>query len=258
MGNLAELATPLSSGVCNYAFPLLGEADGEKVERLPFTIRFASSEADMAKVIAVRHAGYMRHLPHLAAKLSELEHMDHEIGCSILLAESKLDGRPLGTMRIQTNRFGPLALESSVALPDDFEGLSLTEATRLAVAQEKNSNLVSTLLCKAYLMHCINTRVDRMVITARSPMDKRYEAATFKDVFPGRGYIPMQHVGDIPHRVMWLDVGMLRARWEEMGHPLFALFFRTRHPDIDLGHAENSLHFLENLDFRNDLPSPYE
>ena len=28
---------------------------------------------------------------------------------AVLLAESKLDGSPLGTMRIQTNRFQPLA-----------------------------------------------------------------------------------------------------------------------------------------------------
>ena len=54
-----------------------------------------------------------------AAKMA-IESCDRDPGTAILLAESKLDGAPLGTMRIQTNEYAPLAVEQSVRLPDSF------------------------------------------------------------------------------------------------------------------------------------------
>lgn len=259
MGSLVDFSAAITQNGAQHALNLLAE-DQNKIERLPFTIRIASSEEDMAKVVSIRHAGYARHLPHLANQLSVPERIDFDIGVSVLLAESKLDGRPLGTMRLQTNHFQPLALESSVTLPSRFDGLVLAEATRLAATQEKVGRLVTTMIFKAYLMHCFNAGVDWMVITARSPMDRRYEALMMEDVFPGRGYIPMRHVGDIPHRVMALDLAMLQQRWEETSHPLYKLFFHTHHPDIDVGHANNLPPFLHELQYgtRQHGHGPYE
>ena len=87
------------------------------VERLPFTISIAQSSVELERVVAVRHGAYARHVPSFAETLQEAESMDSDYGVVILLASSKLDGSPLGTMRIQTNRFKPLELEDSLALP---------------------------------------------------------------------------------------------------------------------------------------------
>lgn len=228
---------------------LSGMTNDNKIERLPFTIRFARSEEDIQKAVSIRHSAYARHVPNFAERLKEPEPSDFEDGVSVLLAESKLDGRPLGTMRLQTNIFRPLALESSVTLPDRFKGSVLVEATRLGVTQEKIGRVVTTLLFKAYYMHCLNAGIDWMIITARSPMDKRYEALLMEDVFPERGYIPMSHVGDIPHRVMALDIATVKERWSRAGHPLYDLYCLTNHPDIDVDHANHLPQFLHDYEY---------
>ncbi|MES2049139.1 MAG: hypothetical protein V4447_12120, partial [Pseudomonadota bacterium] len=61
-----------------------------------------------------------------------------------------------------------------------------------------------------------------------------YDQLLFSDLFPGQGFIPMRHVGNVPHRVMALCIETLEQRWEEVNHPLYKLFFHTHHPDIVL------------------------
>jgi hypothetical protein len=77
-----------------------------------------------------------------------------------------------------------------------------------------------------------------MVIGARSPLDRQYESLLFQDVFPGRGYVPLAHAGNIPHRVLAFEMATADARWRAAQHPLYALFCRTHHPDIDVRGAE--------------------
>lgn len=237
------------SDAVNHPSSLIGAMGKNKVERLPFSIRFAKNEEDIQKVVSIRHSAYARHVPSMAERLKEPESKDFEAGVSVLLAESKIDGRPLGTMRLQTNEFRPLALEDSVTLPDRFKGLALVEGTRLGVTQEKVGRVVTTLLIKACYMHCLNTGLDWVIVTARSPMDRRYEALLMEDVFPERGYIPMCHVDDIPHRVMALNVAKARERWIAAEHPLYDLFDCTNHPDIDIGHAIHLPQFLHDIKY---------
>jgi hypothetical protein len=94
--------------------------------------------------------------------------------------------------------------------------------------------VVKVALCKALFLYCEQQQIDWMVITARSPLDREYEAMLFKDVFGAGEYIPMAHVGGLPHRVLAKEVGVARQRWEEARHPLFNYMVHTHHPDIDL------------------------
>lgn len=201
-------------------------------ERLPFTVRVVRTQEDLRKAVLVRHAAYDRHVPEFAATLRAPEAVDREQGVAILLAESSLSGDPVGTMRIQTNRFRPLSMEQSIDLPDWLHGRQLAEATRLGVADGRIGRVVKTALFKAYFQYCAETGIDWMVITARSPIDRQYDRLLFEDVYPGAGYIPMEHVGNLPHRVMALKVADVRPKWAEANHPLYDYFFNTRHPDI--------------------------
>ena len=79
-------------------------------ERLPFSVRIVRTQKDLDKAVSIRHEAYGRHIPALAALLEKAEASDSEPGTVVLLAESKQDGSPLGTMRIQTNRYRGLAL----------------------------------------------------------------------------------------------------------------------------------------------------
>ncbi|SAK58768.1 hypothetical protein AWB79_02573 [Caballeronia hypogeia] len=205
----------------------------QKTERMPFTIRIVRDDAGLQKAVSIRRSAYGRHLPEFAETMT-VEASDRDRGTAVLLAESKLDGAPLGTMRIQTNAYAPLAVEQSVHLPEHLAANRLAEATRLGVAGGMVGRVVKVALCKALWAFCELHGIDYMVITARSPLDREYEAMLFKDVFGVNEFLPMSHVGGLPHRVLAKDVAAARQRWEEARHPLFNYMVNTHHPDIDL------------------------
>jgi hypothetical protein len=204
----------------------------QTTENLPFTVRVARNDDALHKAIAMRQAAYGRHVPEIAKNLGEPELHDSDPGTVVLLAESKLDGVALGTMRVQTNSYQPLWLEQSVTLPDWLQGPTLAEATRLGVSGSHVGRLAKTVLFKAYFLFCVEAGIDWMVIAGRSPLDRQYEALMFREVFPGQGFMPMQHAGNIPHRVLAFEVATAEKRWREGNHPLYNFVFRTLHPDI--------------------------
>jgi len=210
-------------------------------ELLPFTVRLVRDEDDLDKAVQIRHSAYARHLPVFAESLKAAETADADNGVVVLLAESKLDGSPLGTMRIQTNQFKPLCLEQSVELPAWLKARPLAEATRLGVTNEKTGRLVKTVLFKAFYQYCMQTGIEWMVIAGRSPIDRQYDRLLFKDVFPGVGYIPLLHAGNLPHRVMSLEVSAVEPSWAAAKHPLYDFFFHTYHPDLHVGGERQTL-----------------
>lgn len=205
----------------------------DKIERLPFTIRIADNEESLLKAVDMRRAAYGRHLPEFAETMT-IESSDRATDTAVLLAESRLDGRALGTMRIQTNVDRPLAVEQSVRLPEWLSSARLAEATRLGVAGGTIGRMVKVALCKALFTYCARQRVDWMVITARSPLDREYEAMLFSDVFGKNEFLPMSHVGGMPHRVLAKPVAVAQQRWAQVSHPLYKFVFETVHPDINV------------------------
>lgn len=203
-------------------------------ERTTFTVRIARTDEDLWKAVQVRYAAYARHLPDLAELLRDPEPGDYDETSAVLLAESKLDGAALGTMRIQSNRARRLVIEQSVALPAWLQNASLAEATRLGVSQGRTGGVVKMMLFKAFFHVCLKAGVDWMVIGARPPLDRRYQGLLFRDVLPEARLVPLQHAGGVPHRIMAFEVGTAEARWAEAGHPLYGFFCHTLHPDIDV------------------------
>lgn len=206
-------------------------------ETLPFTVRIARTEEDVRKAVQIRQSAYARHVPDFAKTLVNPEPADFDDGVAILLAESKLDGAALGTMRIQTNRYQPLGLEGSIALPESLANCRLAEATRLGVTDERVGRLVKTALFKAFFNYCEQHGIDHMVITARNPLDRMYERMLFNDVYPDLGYVPLKHVGNMPHRIMAFEVATAYDRWASVGHPLLNFMCHTNHADINVKSA---------------------
>lgn len=204
-------------------------------EILPFTVRLVRDQKDLSKAVDIRQSAYARHLPEFAETLRVPESTDAQDGVVVLLAESKLDGSALGTMRIQTNRFAPLTLEQSVDLPPWLRVRPLAEAARLGVTDAKSGRLVKTILFKAFFQYCQQMGIEWMVIAGRSPIDRQYERLMFTDVFPDQGYIPLLHVNNMLHRVMSFEIASAKVRWAKANHPLLDFMCHTHHPDIDLG-----------------------
>jgi len=208
---------------------------GGAIERLPFTIRRVETEADLLKAVRIRHAAYARHVPDFARSLAQPEAADYDTDTIVLLAESKLDGTPIGSTRIRTNLYRPLGVEESIVLPDWLQGKRLVEATRLGIDEGRVGRMVKIALVKACFMYCEDNAIDYSVATGRPPVDKQYEQLMFVDVFPEDGLVPLRHVGNIPHRVMAFEIATFEQRWTEARHPMLNFFFNTHHPDIDIG-----------------------
>ncbi len=247
LDHAVHMKDPYAAIVMKQALPEAGMAE----ERLPFTVRVVRDDDALGKAVTIRQAAYARHVPAFAAKLGTPEPNDHDEGSVVLLAESRMDGSPVGTMRIQTNRFRDLAIAQSVELPEWLKHRSMAEATRLGVALGQTGRVVKTALFKSFFLYCRETNVDWMVIAARPPLDRQYEALMFEDLFPGQ-FIPMRHGNDIPHRVLTFEVGTAKERWAEARHPLFKFVFQTQHPDIDLSDANFSAwwHSVPPVDLR--------
>lgn len=213
----------------------IAHSQEQTVERLPFTIKRVQNEDDLRKAVQIRHAAYARHIPEFAQSLVDPEHSDYEDDCVVLLAESKLDGSPLGSLRIQTNLHRALSVEDSVALPPHLQGRRLAEVTRLGIGEGRIGRVVKVALIKASFEYCEANNIEYAVVTGRAPIDRQYEQLLFSDVFEDKALVPLSHVGNIPHRVMQFEIATGEQRWTAAAHPLLGFFRHIKHPDIDIG-----------------------
>lgn len=203
-------------------------------ERLAFSVRVVRNDQDLSKAVSIRHSAYARHMPDFAAKLLHPESMDAEPGVVVLLAESKLDGTALGTLRIQSNAYKPLTVEQSVTLPRWLRDRPLIEGSRLGIVGGTIGRLVKAVLIKATFKYCENEGIDWAIVAARAPIDRQYEQLMFEDLFPEQGYIPMRHGNNIPHRVMGYEIETGHQRLVDANHPLLNFMSYTHHSDIDV------------------------
>lgn len=204
------------------------------IERLPFTVRIVRSDEDLKRAIALRYEAYARHMPEFAEKLRQPEADDFEADSIILLAESKIDGSVIGTMRIQNNSYRPLSMEHSIALPDFYKGQSMVEVRRLGVAKGAAGRLVKMVLIKACLLYCEKNNIKWAMVAARPPLDHSYEKLIFIDVMPGQTFTPLPRANNVPHRVMAFEIDTCEKRFAAQQHPLLNFFCHTVHPDINV------------------------
>jgi len=209
-------------------------------EQLPFTVRLVRSDEDLLKAVQIRHSAYARHMPAVAKTLEAPEKLDTADDVAILLAESKLDGSPLGTARIQTNQLRPLGLEESVQLPDWLKGRTLAHISRLGIVQGHSGRLVKYMLFKGLFLYWEQNGIDWAVVAARPPLDRMYLQLLFEDMFPGQGFTPLPHMNNVPHRVMAFEVATARERWARANHPLTDFMCHTSHPDLDISQTQDS------------------
>ena len=231
-------------------------AAGMPTERLPFTIRRVGDSDALRKAVQVRHAAYARHVPEFARSLVLPEACDYEDDTVVLLAESRLDGEPLGSVRIQTNFYRPLHVEDSAELPAWLQGRRLAEVTRLGIGEGRIGRVVKLALIKACFEYCEHNDIDHAIVTGRAPIDRQYQHLLFEDVFEEGHLVELRHVGNLPHRVMAFEIATGEARWQAANHPLLGFFRHTRHPDIDLGFSSRPLRPARDTARANRQPEP--
>ncbi len=207
----------------------------ETTQLLPFRVRLACDEADLLKAVAVRAMAYGRRVPGMDDMLSAPEPDDRRSDAVLLMAESKLDGQVLGSMRLITNIHQPLHMEHELTLPSQFHGQVLLEAGRLTVRSTEEARMVSSALYKALYELSFHAGIDTVLVTARSPVDRLYRAMQFKDAFQGRK-IALPSVLNLPHGLYYLPVRDADNLWRAAECPMYPFMAQTHHPDIEIDH----------------------
>ncbi|HEX4878241.1 MAG TPA: hypothetical protein VFV39_00220 [Limnobacter sp.] len=201
-------------------------------ELLPFRVEQAFKPSDFQAVALARQLAYGKHLPAFGQSLAKPDADDLGQDCTVLLALSKLDNSCIGTVRIQIAQGNGLRLEDSFSLPKALRTGRIAEISRLAIPARANGLALRLMLIKAAYWFCRNQQVDRCFLCVRHPVDRQYRRFDLDDVLPAEQFIPMKHIGGIPHRVLWFDVFGIEARWLLNNNPLHCTYFEMQHPDL--------------------------
>lgn len=199
---------------------------------LPFWIAQAKSDHDLELAAKARQVAYGKHLPEFGDRLATPDQDDRHSDSAVLLAYSKLDGSCIGTVRIQIAGQQSIRLEESFALPSALRTGRIAEISRLAIPSRSNGLALRLMLIKAAYWYCRANHVDRSFICVRYPVDRQYRRFDLDDVLPNAEFIPMQHIGMIPHRIFWFDVFKIEERWLLSANPLHSVYFASSHPDL--------------------------
>jgi hypothetical protein len=209
--------------------------ESSRTELLPFSVRLVTSPQDLAKAVEIRASAYSRHMPSLGQALAAPEDEDYKSDVLILLAERKLDHRPVGTLRLQSNLRRPLRLQGEAQPLNRFADKRLLESTRLGVEAGLSGRIVTAALIKAAFEICYAARVDYNVTGGRRSMAKVFRSMCF-DELEGGPY-PISFGNNIPHWIFLAATRQFQARLRTVGHWYYDFFSRTEHPDIDLDWA---------------------
>jgi len=205
-----------------------------QTEPLPFTIRIARNEDQLAKAVLIRSAAYGRHWPNLTDYLKTPEAQDKDPSSLVLLAESKVNGEALGTMRIDTNLRAKLQIEGDFNFPHKITSNPIAYVTRLGVKQGRIGTLVKLSLFKSLYRYCLANQMSWVLAGVRPPNDRDYIRLGFQDLVDGGTLVPITSSGGIPVRILALDVTSAERSWHASNNPLYTFMFTTFHPDIEL------------------------
>ena len=203
-------------------------------QSLSFSMRIARTPQDLQAACRVRAESYGHHLPYMHDVMLEPDLLDADENTVVVLCVDKASGAAVGSARFQTNAGGPLLIEHSVTVPEEMRSDTRAEITRLSAVAGADP-LVKIALMKASYLFCVATQVRWMVICARKEsLIRQYRRLGFTDIFEDGRPLPMRHVGRIDHKVLLLNVTAVERTWLEQRHPMYAFFFDTAHPDIQL------------------------
>ncbi len=158
---------------------------------------------------------------------------DYHSDVLLLIAERKLDGRPIGTMRLQPNFNLPLRVEGEMTLPDSYRGRRLIEAGRLGVESGITGRTVMVSLVKAAYEICHASSVDFAIVAGRRSMAEIFRSMLFDDLLT-EGPIPISYAKNVPHWILGMPICDADRRWRTHGHALYSFMARTEHPDIQI------------------------
>ncbi len=203
---------------------------------LSFTLRPAVSHDDLLRACSVRAEAYGRKNPAFRELMAAPDAVDASPWTAVFLCEDKATGRPVGTARVQSTTRGnsQLEIEKYVSPPPELASHGRAEITRLSAVVGADP-LVRVALWKAGYKYAYDVGARWLLIGVRKPsLTRAYEQMGARDIFDDRRLVSLGHAGNLPHRVLGLDIGSLERNWKANNHPLYHFFFGAKHQDIVL------------------------
>jgi len=204
---------------------------------LPFTVSLITTKEDVARVVAVRAAAFLRHNAPAAAALIDGEKDDERPDALLLGARSKLDGAFLGTIRLQPNLHTPMFLQSVITLQPPYSAARCIEFIRLGVANGTSGHLVSSALAKASYAISVALKMDYIFLCSRAPVDTMYRRYCFDDFLCGKK-LDLHFAPGVPHTVLCLPVAEAEERWRLRSPAVHRFFVETEHPDLQIDYQK--------------------
>ena len=200
----------------------------------PYSIRIVRTSAQLQAAVEVRYQAYSEKLQALASKVSQPGPLDFAHEPIVLLAENRLTGEAIGTMRLNT---GPSILDmlDDINLPDNIMGERVAFVSRMAVVGTvAERQLVRNLMQKAVFQLCIAKQLNRILLLAVEPRERLFYRCGFSDVFEdGKARYPA-FLDKFPVKALYADTYAMERHWKEQKHPLYDFLFRTFHPEIEV------------------------
>jgi len=205
-----------------------------RTELLPFQVRLVNSAQDLAKAVEIRASAYTRHLPHYGGRLREPEAEDYRRDVLVLIAERKLDGAAVGTMRLEPNFVQPLGVESEIRIPSGYGQKRLLETTRLGIQNGQAGTMVMVALVKAAFEICHACSVDYGLAVGRRSMAEVFGSMCYDMVV---GPVQMSFA-KVPFWLFAIPIAEVEDRLQLRGHSYFDFMARTSHPDLQVDYEQ--------------------
>ena len=205
-------------------------------ELLSFTLRPVETYADLLLACDVRSQAYGYKNPAFRESMAQPDSVDKSPFTAIFLCEDKATRKPVGTMRIQSTTRGQsqLEIEKYIVPPPELELHGRAEVTRLSSIIGADP-FVRLAMWKACYLYCMATQARWLLMGVRKPaLLRAYERMGATDIFDDRRTVPLGHAGNLPHRVMALDIGSCEQTWRRDNNPLLNFMVGTVHPDIEV------------------------
>lgn len=218
-------------------------AEVTHTERLPFRVRLADGQDDLERLVRLRATAYGRHVAGMEQVLALPEEDDLRLDVALIIAECKSSGEVLGSMRLVTNFTRPLHIETEVQLPQQFLRKKLMEAWRLTVRPGPAGRMVTAALYKVLYEASYFSGVDHVLVVARRPVDRLYQAMQFKEALKGQK-IALSNTLGLPHSLYHLPVKDADRLWREAHCALYSFMATVVHPDLEVNYHEVQQRFL--------------
>lgn len=203
-------------------------------EYLSFTLKPVETHHDLLRACGVRAQAYGRKNPAYLETMAMPDDVDASPWTAVFLCEDKATGEAIGTMRVQSTTRGSskLEIEKYVEPPPELLSYGRAEISRLSAVHGADP-FVRLALWKAAYLYCMAIQVRWLILGVGKPaLLRAYEKMGAQDLYGDKRLVRLGHGGNLPYRILALDIGSCEQKFREENNPLFSFMFGAVHQDI--------------------------